>query len=277
VPKSAAESSGAVLGYDVGWSLVRASSAACLLEWDARSVRLAVRRFTARPDDVRTGLTPLVGGRALRAAAFDGPLNCALDEIGIYRASERILTLGLARHIGKPGQCNAPNGRLLNGAANAAAQAVLALGGLAAASHQAAIHERAIAEAFPTSFLGMLLEAADTGRVGSAARSDLYYARAVAGARGGRLGGLIRALLPGRRVVPPLAGFANHDDRAAVVCAVTALCIALGRYVAVGDATHGFVMLPPPASRVGAPGLQPWAMALLRANAGASAMVIAGP
>jgi hypothetical protein len=262
-----------VLGYDVGWSLVRASSAACLLEWDERRLRLGVRRFTARAQDVRAGLAALVGGRALRAAAFDGPLDSALGEIGSYRASERILTLGLARHIGKPGQCNAPNGRLLNNAASAAAQSVLALGCLEAAAHAAAIHAHGIAEAFPTSFLGMLLDAADTGRAGSRARSDLYYVRATAGPRGGRLGALVRALLPGRRVSPPLACFSNHDDRAAVACAITALCVAQRRYIAVGDARHGFVILPPPAGRAGAPGLQPWALAMLRANAGASMIV----
>jgi hypothetical protein len=265
---------GAVLGYDVGWSLMRASSAACLLEWDARSVRLTLRRFTAAPDAAAVALRPLIGGRSLQAAAFDGPLSRSLGEIGLHRIGDAILTRGIARHIGKPGQCNVPNGRRLNAATNAAAQCVLALAQVAPASHAAAIHASAVAEAFPTSFLGMLLEVEDTGRDGWRARSDVYYARATAGPRGGRLGELLRALLPGRRVAPALASVRDHDERSAVVCAVTALCVAQRRYLAVGDGTHGWHILPPPAPRPGAPGMQPWAMAILRANAPDGAIVV---
>ncbi|MBX6320768.1 MAG: hypothetical protein IRY94_02970, partial [Rhodospirillaceae bacterium] len=70
--------SGAVLGYDVGWSLDRRSSAACLLAWDEGAIRLELRRFTARPEAVREALQALAGGRNLLAAAFDGPLGPAL-------------------------------------------------------------------------------------------------------------------------------------------------------------------------------------------------------
>lgn len=265
---------GAVLGYDVGWSLQRASSAACLLAWDARSARLSLRRFTAQPAAVRAAVGDLAGGRRLLAAAFDGPLNATLSEIGLHRQGDRILTVGIARHIGKPGQCNVPNGRRLNAAANEAVHAVLAAADVAPAAHAAAIHACAIAEAFPTSFLGLLLDAGQTGRDGWRARSDLYYVRATAGAGGGRLGALLRRLLPGRKVTPPLDSVSDHDERAAVACAVTALCVARRRYLAVGDGVHGWHVLPPPAPKAGAPGIQPWALAILRANAGAGAMII---
>ncbi len=267
---------GAVLGYDVGWSLERPSSAACLLAWDEDGIRLDLRRFTARPEAVREALRALAGGRSLLAAAFDGPLGPRLRRLDLYRPAERILTRGLARHIGKPGPCNVPNGRRLNEAATAAARAVLALGGVGPAGHAAAIHPRALVEAFPTSFLGMLLDPGEAGRAPRRARSDIHYTRATAGPRDGRLGALVRALLPGRRVATRLAGITDHDERAAVACAVTALCVALGRYAAVGDAAHGFVVLPPPAPRPGAPGLQPWALAILAANAGPGGLVIEG-
>jgi hypothetical protein len=266
--------SGAVLGYDVGWSLARASSAACLLTWDARRVRLTLRRFTAAGPAVAAVLRQLAGGRALHAAAFDGPLARGLGEIGLHRIGDSILTRGIARHIGKPGQCNVPNGRRLTGATAAAAQALLAVAEVAPARHAAAIHARAIAEAFPTSFLGMLLDPGDTGRDGWRARSDLYYARATAGARDGRLGLLLRTLLPGRRVAPLLASVRDHDERSAVVCALTALCVARRRYLAVGDGTHGWHSLPPPAPRAGGAGIQPWALAILRANAPEGALVV---
>lgn len=37
----------------------------------------------------------------------------------------------------------------------------------------------------------------------------------------------------------------NHDDLAALVCAATALCAHLGKYVAVGDTAGGYFFLPP--------------------------------
>jgi hypothetical protein len=36
----------------------------------------------------------------------------------------------------------------------------------------------------------------------------------------------------------------NHDDRAALICALTALCVAAGDFTAVGDA-DGWIVPPP--------------------------------
>jgi len=52
----------------------------------------------------------------------------------------------------------------------------------------------------------------------------------------------------------------NHDDRAALVCALTALCVAARDYTAVGD-EDGWIILPPSSF------VQGWAMHALRANA----------
>ena len=37
----------------------------------------------------------------------------------------------------------------------------------------------------------------------------------------------------------------NHDQRAAFVCALAALCVTKGKYVAVGDTEDGHIILPP--------------------------------
>ena len=37
----------------------------------------------------------------------------------------------------------------------------------------------------------------------------------------------------------------NHDDRAALVCALTALCVAARQFTAVGDDDYGWIILPP--------------------------------
>ncbi|MGF1623263.1 MAG: hypothetical protein ACFCVH_00155 [Alphaproteobacteria bacterium] len=265
-----------VLGLDVGWSLVRRSSAACLLSWTDAEVSASIVRFTADPAVYRPALTALVGGRVLAAAAFDGPLRGDLEEIGLYRLAEKLMTGGLARHIGKPGQTNSPNGRLLNRAASGYARDLLALAEVGASAHAAAIHAQAIAEAFPTSFLGCMLDAGF--REPGKARSDSYYLRLTGDPRGDRLAGLIARLLPGRALRFAPADLRNHDDRAALVCAATALCIARRSYVAVGD-DHGRIILPPRAAG-DAPGLQDWAWTILAAGAaaaGAPIIVETGP
>ena len=53
---------------------------------------------------------------------------------------------------------------------------------------------------------------------------------------------LIEYYLPGRRLAKALSTIKNHDDRAAVVCALTALGVAAGHYVAVGDKGDGWIV-----------------------------------
>jgi hypothetical protein len=72
------------------------------------------------------------------------------------------------------------------------------------------------------------------------------------------------SLLAGRPLRGPLQHIRNHDDRAAIVRAITALCIAARRYTAVGD-DDGYIILPPPVA-AGECGLQPWAMKIIHAN-----------
>lgn len=48
-----------------------------------------------------------------------------------------------------------------------------------------------------------------------------------------------------------------HDDRSALVCALTALCLVSDDFVAVGDEEDGWIVLPPPTL------VRPWAMELL--------------
>ena len=90
---------------------------------------------------------------------------------------------------------------------------------------------------------------------GTKRRSDRYFERLTTDPRGDRLAGLVTRPLPGRPLRTPLQSFRNHDDRAAIVCAITALCVAARRYTAVGD-DNGYIILPPPVA-AGECGLQP--------------------
>ncbi|WP_375393090.1 hypothetical protein [uncultured Sphingomonas sp.] len=248
--------SGAVLGVDIGWSIVRPSSAVCRLDWTAATVAWTIRRFRAT-DGERGAAIGALADRPLLAAALDGSLRREFDKIGAYRHAERLLTLGFGSRIGKPGQSNTPNGRLLNAQANACAEAIAATGRIAAALHPQAIHAQAIVEAFPSAWLGMLIDAPEVIPVRRGDRSDRYYAHLAAS---GGLRAVVERLLPGRALAGPFTAVIDHDERAALVCALTALGLAAGDYVAAGDA-QGWIILPPPAL------IRPWAGELLASNA----------
>jgi len=56
---------------------------------------------------------------------------------------------------------------------------------------------------------------------------------------------VLKSFLPGRKLKVDLSGISNHDHRAGVVCALTALAVLKRKYVAVGDAQDGDIILPP--------------------------------
>jgi len=231
---------GAVLGVDVGFSPARASSAVCRLSWTPTRVAWTIQRFRAIAAERDAAIAAVAGADPLLAAALDGPLAPGLGIIGAYRTAERLLTRRLGRRIGKPGQANAPVGIALNQAANDCARSVLAHSRLGPATHAVAIHERAIAEAFPSSFLGLMIADPAAIAVVRNNRSDLFYEHLD---QAGTLVRLTAHLLPGRTPAA-FASVTNHDDRAALVSALTALCLAAGDYTAVGDA-QSWIILPP--------------------------------
>ena len=202
-------------------------------------------------------ISRIAGGTPLACAAFDRPLGSDLKPIGVYRIAERMLTRRLQRLIGKPGQSNTPVGKQLNSHTNECAKIVLELEKLVPAMHRTAIHARAIVEAFPSSFLGLMIAGPLLLDAQRGNRSDIFYVHL---ARAGVLTRLISDLLPNRRLVDIFEAVTNHDDRAAVICAVTSLCVAASRYSSVGD-RQGWIILPPRDY------IQPWAWSLLVENA----------
>lgn len=249
---------GAVLGVDVGWAPGRKSSAACRLSWTGDRIDWRIRRMGVDLGERRRVIADLMGD-GVAACAVDGPLHGSLEVMDRYRLPERLLTRGFQR-IGKPGQSSSPHGRRLNQEANLFAALVLDTGRLGPASHALAIHDRALVEAFPTSFLGTMMP---DGRVPEhGQRSDVYFAHLTAQAPApprDLLAALLADLLPGRSCAHVPAAVTDHDERAALVCALTALGIALGRYVVVGDRADGTIALGRHA--------QPWALDQLRRNA----------
>jgi hypothetical protein len=90
-----------------------------------------------------------------------------------------------------------------------------------------------------------------------ARRSDVYF-QALAG--NGLLKNLLSYLLPGRVSKSRFSDVTNHDKRAALICALTALCISGDSYSAVGDIQNGWIILPPHSF------IKPWADRILMEN-----------
>jgi hypothetical protein len=252
-------STGSVLGVDVGFSPSRRSSAVCRLDWDETGCSFSVERFRYEAAERERVIATVAGAVPLLAAAFDGPLRSGFDVIGRYRTAERMLTRRLGAKIGKPGQSSAPVGRRLNAAANECARVVLARCTVGASAHACRIHELAVVEAFPNAFLGVLLKEPAAVAARRSDRSDAFFEHLVAS---GGLAQLLEHLLPGRRLRASLGTLTNRDDRAAIVCALTALSVVVSDFTAVGDA-DGWIVLPPWRA------IQPWARSDLMANADA--------
>jgi hypothetical protein len=231
---------GSVLGIDVGYSTTKRSSAVCRLDWDTKKVTWTIDRYRAIEHERHEIISRVAEGRNLYAAAFDGPLRSGFDQIENYRLAERLLTGRLAPQIGKPGPSNSPVGKKLNEEANKCVRQVLASAHVASASHASRIDSRAIVEAFPSSFLGLMIDNPTSLRTRRGNRSDVYFD---ALAHNGTFERLLDYLLPDR-TIDDASAVTNHDCRAALVCAFTALAVAANKYCAVGDA-DGWIILPP--------------------------------
>jgi hypothetical protein len=246
----------AVAGIDVGYSTKRRSSAVCLMTWDEESVDWEIRRYRATDSERLETIRSLLGDRLLQAIAFDGPLRKGFDLIRRYRAAERILTISFGSRIGKPGQSNSPVGIRLNKEANNCVKVVRSIADIAPSSSLIRIADECILEAFPSSFLGLMIAKPESVGAVRKNRSDKFF-EVLSG--DGTILRLLGRLLPHRRTVKDLSEIKNHDDRASFVCAITALSFAIGDYCAVGD-ENGWIILPP---RIF---VQPWAHDLLRKN-----------
>jgi len=251
----AISNTGAVLGVDIGWAPKDSTTCVCRLDWTLTAVSFVC---SCAPLGGRRDLLCDFADRKLLVAAFDGPLRGDLAIIGHYRSAEHLLTERLGQRIGKPGQSSTPVGKLLNFHASECARILLAIRKVGDAAHDHAIHSAAIVEAFPSSFLGVLIEDPEDLRVNRASRSDIFYRHL---AQSGRLHALVEYLLPDRSLKTSFTKVTHHDESAAAICALTALCVAAGHYTVVGDKTHGWIVLPPRSF------IQPWAWMMLERNA----------
>lgn len=102
-----------------------------------------------------------------------------------------------------------------------------------------------IVEAFPNAFLGVLLPDESFEQIprGRGKKFDALF-ESVRG-RGILLKLLDELEWADSALREALATNAQHDERAALICAITAICVWRGRYTAVGDEDGGWFFLPP--------------------------------
>jgi hypothetical protein len=248
---------GSVIGIDVGCSPVRRSSAICRIDWSESTIEWEITRFRALEPERESVIARVAAARPITAAGFDGPIRRGFDMIARYRAAERMLTRRLGSLIGKPGQSSVPVGKLLNHHANECVRYLLDNSDLQNAQHDVSIDQKAVVEAFPSSFLGMMIANPQQVAARRGDRSDIFFQHL---ARTGALQALIGYFLPGRYLALHPSIVVNHDDRAALVCALSALSVAAANFVAVGD-DDGWIILPPRQF------IQPLQWTLLRTNA----------
>ena len=257
------------LGIDVGFAADKATTGLCLLTIDQTGVSWRCENTWTDETRRQKALRALVpAGTTLAGVGIDGPLTSGLTLVRHYRSAEALLTRGPFQRRGKPGQTSAPTGQQLHKHATALAKIALNLEqvSILPATHPDAIHENRIAEAFPTAFLSVLLPESSFSSTDPRVKSDLYWTRAL---ENGRLHDLLtQTLAPGRVLHEPMESISHHDARAALLCALVAVCVARGRYVAVGDPIDGDIILPPADlwGRAFASGGEPWAQATLRSN-----------
>lgn len=235
-----------VIGIDVGFSARRRSTCFCRLSWDTSSYQLAFACATSDKSERFKALRFLIPDRStIAAVAIDGPLTKNLRPVNRYRSAEAILSRGVFQRRGKPGQTNSPMGqRLHRNASDLARQALKIIndvyGKLNKSNHLHPIHHLCLVEAFPNAFLAMLLPEGSIPPVHRNA-SDRFWEVLI---KLGLFQSFLSGLLPNRSG-PDLGKFHNHDERAAIVCALTALSVSKCRFVAVGDREDGFIVLPP--------------------------------
>lgn len=227
------------LGVDVGFSTQVRSTGICVIE---PSEKVPVRCAHVRTHETFGAMDDLLARKHPVAVAIDGPLvpvgsPCAsFTEVNRYRNCERLLSGGIFQKRCKPGPTNSPRGLALHRQATLIANKLMRQ-----------FPGTVIAEAFPNAFLGVMLsDDAFQSPIRRGIKSDVFWDHCV------RRTSVMRRLLghlfaerAARRIFEQIAPLENHDERAAVICAIVARGAEMKANLLVGDHADGAISLPP--------------------------------
>jgi len=222
-----------VLGIDIGFSRRRRSTALVVIVLGDRAVQLSAARCTSDPEDLSATIAALTDNAPLAACAIDGPLRPGLRINANRRLCEQFFVLGAMGKRCRPGEVITPQGARLHEAATAAARLIAARVAPLSEPLPAGVlplPQRALCEAFPSAFMALLLDdtaLADLPTVPRGRKTDWLFRRLLSSAQLDRLLGLLLPRPAIARLSSALSELTDHDERAAALCAITALCLLL--------------------------------------------------
>lgn len=227
-----------VAGVDVGFSTTRKSTG---VGW-YRDGKICLNHDFRRP-----ACDLILNRKPFDVIAIDGPVLPKTAPENVLRAVERLFGSGAFARRCKPGMSHWGFGQnLRKAAAEAAAYLSAAVPINAALPAMPRVVDGAIIEAFPNAFLGVCLaeqcyEQMDKLRRGQ--KFDWLYHQWIER----KICDRVTALLPddATKLADCFTRTKHHDERAALVCVLTALFAAVGNYVAVGNDAAGWFFLPP--------------------------------
>jgi hypothetical protein len=231
----------ALIGIDVGFSVRKSTSGVAAIYNGELRVARTNATVAARQD---------VWGfvEAPEVIAIDAPV--LPGETRDIRTCERALAGGLFQHRCKPGFSHVSGTGLALRVAGA--QAIAQLSPLVGSDNCGALPRidglGNIVEAFPNAFLGVCLPDSVYQAMPRLRRGRKFDWLYDAWRAEGLFDSLTRSLDDHQDVASIAATSSrssDHEQRAALICLLTAACVALGRYTAVGDRTGGFFFLPP--------------------------------
>lgn len=228
-----------LIGLDIGFSATRPTTGVARLSGSTLICRRATSAWESR--------AKVLGDHVAQVTAIDGPLLRRLDSP--KRACESIFSRGAFSHRCKPAFSHVHGTGLRfrsAGRETAARLAKLTSGHDLAATFPRVRPDSNLVEAFPNAFLGVML-------------SDDAFRAMPALRRGKKFDWLYdqcRDILAFRRLLDVIGhenlphvrdtmeANSDHEERAALVCILTAAGVASGRYVAVGNEQGGYFFLP---------------------------------
>ena len=230
-----------LLGIDVGFSKTAKSTGMAVYD---RGHLVTLTCIGSSPEN-RADV--LQAGMRFDAIAIDGPIAAPADGLLTARACELILSRGAFSRRCKPGLSHFGFGLPLRAAAMLIASEMEARAKLAEPQQR-----RAVIEAFPNAFLGVLMSDEDyeaLGPIKRGSKSDAYYAHLAATQRFDAIFDILdwrdAALRTTLYDIASTPTRTAHEHRAALVCLLTAACALSGSAEYVGDETGGFICLPP--------------------------------
>jgi hypothetical protein len=230
----------ALLGVDVGFSKSKKTTG---LAWFANSTIETALAGTSWPDRSRS----LPRDVKFAIAALDAPIVPS-DNYNAARGCERAFYGGAFSRRCRPGLSHhGRRGLALRDAGREAAQQFAAVLEPDALPFGPSVFQtKPIIEAFPNAFMGVLLPEVSFGGWSKSlrkAKSDWLYEQVL---EAGLFGTLLSKLnLASPAILRKFEEAWHHDERAALICLLTAMFARSGDAVIVGDADGGWFWLPP--------------------------------